>query len=99
MQMVCEFQCSQKVHAGDLRRMLPTKHGIWHAYPPGLRLYGWCPAQHAFVAVNGALEADTKAIRGLNDQKRDEVRQFIAAHHLQGTVVRGDIRAVFPDPH
>lgn len=96
LQMVCDFQCGQRVRAGDLRRMVPTKHGIWHMYPPGLRLYGWCPARHAFVAVTGATERDTKTDRRLNDVKRDEVRRFIVMHHLAETVVRGDIRVVFP---
>jgi hypothetical protein len=96
LQMVCDFQCDRYLHAGDIRRMLPTRHGIWHLYPPGLRVYGWCPMPHAFVAVTGALERDTKATRGLNDAKRNEVRRFIATNQLEQTIVRGDFLAVFP---
>jgi len=95
-QMVCEFQCSPRLHASDIRRMVPTRHGIWHLYPPGLRIYGWCPAKHAFVAVTGALERETKTINGLNDRKRDEVHRFIATNDLQETVVRGDFSVIFP---
>ncbi|MBI1776463.1 MAG: hypothetical protein HYR63_14045 [Proteobacteria bacterium] len=98
-QQLTAFRCDKKIHAGDLRRMMPTKKGVWHMYPPGLRIYGWCPAKHEFVAVTGALEADTKKPENsqLNDQKRKEVEGFIGAHRLQGTVLRGDFLAVFPN--
>jgi hypothetical protein len=96
LQMFCDFRCSERFHAGDLRRMLPNKKGIWKMHPPGLRIYGWCPQQHAFVAVTGALEKDSKTDKKLNDKKRDEVLAFIKANRLAGTVLMGDILAIFP---
>ena len=93
---LCDFRCSKRPPAGDLRRLTPTANGIWKMHPPGLRIYGWFPAQCSFVAVAAALEAETKADKGLNDQKLREVRDFIRAHGLQGTVLLGDILAVFP---
>jgi hypothetical protein len=96
--MLCDFRCAERCppHAGDLRRMTPTKKGIWKMHPPRLRIYGWCPAQHAFVAVTGALEAETKADKRLNDKKLNEVLDFIKKHGLQNTILRGDILAIFP---
>jgi hypothetical protein len=96
LQTLCDFRCMERFHCGDLRRLMPTSKGIWSMHAPGLRIYGWCPKQHQFVAVTGATEADTKKDRRLNDQKRQEVEQFIQRHQLTQTVLRGDILAVFP---
>jgi hypothetical protein len=95
-QMLCDFRCDQRVLYGDIKRMIPTAGGIWRIYPPGLRVYGWCPNQFEFAAVTGALEADTKKMRDLNNQKRNEVRDFLRKHGLMDTVLRGDFLAVFP---
>jgi hypothetical protein len=51
---------------------------------------------HAFVAVTGALEADSHSDKKLNDKKRDEVLGFIKTHKLEHLVLRGDNLAVFP---
>jgi|SRR5580700_8727542 hypothetical protein len=98
--MFCDFRCADHCppHAGDLKRMTPTKHGIWKMHPPQLRIYGWCPGQHQFIGVTAALESETKADRKLNDKKLNEVRDFIKKHRLERTVLRGDILAVFPHP-
>lgn len=96
LQSFCDFRCSLRVHHGDIRRMLPTRAGIWRMYPPGLRVYGWCPAPNTFVAVTAAIEADTKNVRQLNDRKRDEVLQFAWRTRLTGTILKGDYLAVFP---
>jgi hypothetical protein len=72
-QMFCDFRCSPRFPAGDLRQMLPTKKGVRKIHPPKMRIYGWCPAPHAFVAVTAAFETDTKKDKKLNGQKRDEV--------------------------
>ncbi len=77
--------------------MMPTKKGIWHMYPPGLRVYGWCPSRHAFIAVCGALEKDTKDDKKLNDVKRDEVLRFATQHGLAWTIQKGDFRDLFPN--
>jgi hypothetical protein len=95
-QMLCDFRCSPRFPAGDLRQMLPNKKGIRKMHPPKLRIYGWCPEPHAFVAVTPAFEADTKSDKELNDKKRDEVLSFIKTHKLEHLVLKGDNRAVFP---
>jgi hypothetical protein len=97
--MFCDFRCAEHcpAHAGDLKRMTPTKHGIWKMHPPKVRVYGWCPGTYQFIAVTAALESETKNDRILNDKKLKEVRDFIKKHGLENTVLRGDILAVFPN--
>jgi hypothetical protein len=95
-QMFCDFRCSERFSAGDLRRILPTKKGVWKMHPPRLRIYGWCPAPHSFVVVGGAFESDTKNDKKLNDKKRDDVLSFITANQLQQHVLIGDHLAIFP---
>jgi hypothetical protein len=96
VQMFCDFRCSPKFHHADLKRMVPTNKGVWHMYPAGLRIYGWCPAEHSFIAITGALEKDTKADVALNDAKRDEVLQFAFRHSLATTIQKGDFLDLFP---
>ena len=95
-QTFCDFRCSKIFPAGDLRQLMPVKHGVRKLHPPRLRIYGWCPAPDQFVAVAGALEAATKADKGLNDRKLEEVLEFIRRNKLEDTVLLGDNRAVFP---
>lgn len=98
--MLCDFRCAEHCpsHAGDLKRMTPTKHGIWKMHPPKMRVYGWCPGQFQFVGVTATLESETKADHKLNGAKMKEVRDFIQKHALQNTILRGDVLAVFPHP-
>jgi hypothetical protein len=93
----CDFRCSIRPPAGDLRRMIPNKHGIWKMHPFGLRVYGWFAAECTFVAVTAALESETKADKTLNNQKLHYVKAFIEDHGLQQTVEMGDILAIFPN--
>jgi hypothetical protein len=93
---LCDLRCLKNFHAGDLRRLMPTNKGLWSLHAPKLRVYGWCPGKHHFVAVTAALEADTKSDKTLNGKKRDEVQTFIKAHKLEETILRGDISVVFP---
>lgn len=93
---LCDVRCAARLGAGDLRRMLPTREGILSLHPPGLRLYGWCCAPHSLILVTGALETETKADRRLNDQRRDDVKTFTRRHGVGNTILRGDIRALFP---
>lgn len=95
-QMFCDFRCAERPRAGDIRRMLPTGNGIWKIHPPGLRVYGWVPAVHSFVAVTAALEAETKDDKDLNNAKMKCVQRFARKHSLEDTILRGDVRAVFP---
>jgi len=96
IQFLCDVRCAAKLGAGNLRRLMPTREGILSLHPPGLRLYGWCCAPHSLILVTGALESETKTDRRLNDLKRDEVRRFTRQHNVSHTILRGDIRALFP---
>jgi hypothetical protein len=95
-QMFCDFRCDERVHYADLKRMLPTKAGIWHMYPPGLRVYGWCPEIHSFVAVAAAVETATKLDLHLNDRKRDTFLHFAQRQGLADTIRKGDNLVLFP---
>jgi hypothetical protein len=97
-QIFCDYRCSQRPGAGDLRWMMPNKKGVWKLHPAKTRIYGWAPKLDCLVIVCGARESDTKdKTKGsVNDQKRDEVLAFIKAHKL--SVKLGDILAVFPPP-
>jgi hypothetical protein len=95
-QTFSDFRCSERPHAGDLRRLTPTRHGVWKMHPPRLRVYGWFPIVRTFIVVGGALESETKADKTLNNRRMKEVRDFIQVHRLEKHIVRGDIRAVFP---
>jgi hypothetical protein len=92
----CEFRCAPSFPAGELRQMIPNATGVRKLHPPKLRIYGWCPGAHQFVAVMAALEIDTKTDKSLNSKKMDEVLAFIRTHHLEQHVLKGDNRAVFP---
>ena len=92
----CEFRCANLFPAGTLRQVMPVKDGVRKLHPPKLRIYGWCPGQHQFVAVTGALESDTKLDKNLNDKKRDDVLQFIRRNGLEETILFGDNLVVFP---
>jgi hypothetical protein len=96
LQAFCDFRCERHYHAGDLRRMMPTSKGVWSMHAPGLRIYGWCPRKHAFVAVTFATEKQTKSDKRLNDEMRKCVETFIKKNKLGATVLRGDINENFP---
>lgn len=93
-QMFAEFRCSERPAGGDLHRVMPTKHGVWKMQPAKLRIYGWFHTPKQFVAISGATEPDTKAIKGLNDAKLREVLEFAKRHGLEGTILRGDHIAI-----
>ncbi|MBN9086985.1 MAG: hypothetical protein J0J01_08765 [Reyranella sp.] len=93
-QYFIEFRCDDVLHA-TLRRMMPNKKGVWKMHPPGLRVYGWVPAPHQFIAVCAALETDTHSDKTLNDKRREEVRDFIKKHHVT-EIVYGDFLHAFP---
>ena len=95
-QMLRDFRCAKRPGAGDLRRMEPTKKGVWTMRPTKLRLYGWVPAPHSFVIVDWAYETETKDDKSLNDKKRDAVLMFIKTSKLENTKQLGDILALFP---
>lgn len=94
--MLCDLRCAAKPAPGEIRRMIPDRAGVWTARPPKLRLYGWWARGPEFVVISGALEADTKADRNLNNRKRDEVIDFARSNGLEATMLKGDVRAIFP---
>lgn len=91
-----DLRCAMRPAASGFHRMIPTKHGIWKAHPPSLRVFGWCYAPYSFVAVSAALEIDLKAKQGLYKAHMQGVRDFISTCGLHSTVLRGDHRAIFP---
>jgi hypothetical protein len=95
-QIFCDFRCSKRPSAGDLKRMRPTSKGVWKLHPAAVRVYGWCPKPQSFVAVTLALKTATLADQKLSNVKRDQVSTFIKTNKLQSFVLRGDINAVFP---
>lgn len=94
-QFFIDFRCNSRIHADDLRRMMPTKEGVWSLHPPMLRVYGWVPRQHSFVAVWAEFEAATKADKTLNDRCRDRVLTFLKRHKIT-EIVYGDFTHAFP---
>jgi hypothetical protein len=95
-QLFCDFGCSERPPAGDVRRMIPTGRGIISVHAPGLRVYGWSAPPGHLVAICAALESDTKANKRLNDRKRDNVLAFALAHDLMATIKKGNLYELFP---
>jgi hypothetical protein len=94
-QFFVDFRCNDRVHADDLRRMLPTGTGVWSMRPPMLRVYGWVPRPHSVVAVCAAFEQATKSDPALNDKCRNSVLEFIKRHGVT-EIIYGDFRDAFP---
>jgi hypothetical protein len=100
-QLFCDLRCAERPGAGDLKRMVPTKIGIWKLHPAKTRLYGWAPKKECIAVVTGALEVETKdktRENELNNEKRDQVLHFIKSNGLKKHVALGDILAIFPPP-
>jgi hypothetical protein len=95
-QTFCDFRCAKRPLVGDLRRVQPTKKGIWKIHSPGLRIVGWVPFPHAFVAVKGAFVSDTHGPPAKMDQLVSDVLAFAQRHKLSETIKMGDSRALFP---
>ncbi|WP_324695457.1 hypothetical protein [Novosphingobium sp. RL4] len=98
-QTLADFRCDERVLVGELNRVVPTKRGVWKIHSPGLRLFGWVPSVHEFVAVGAALAAD---VHGPNSAVKIHVQQvltFARTHRLEGTIKMGDRRALFPPPN
>lgn len=95
--MLIDFRCADRPPgASELRRMIPTKHGVWKAHPPGARLFGWVPEPGSLVIVSGEREAIIKTNRPLYEQHLKGVMDFQKLHGLESWIVRGDYRAIFP---
>lgn len=99
-QLFTDYRCDPRaLRHGDLKRMQPTKEGVWRIHPPGLRVFGWVAAQQTFVAVRAVLEADLKDGTLSYDDQRDAVLAFARTHDLEHTIIRGDYLAIFPPNH
>ncbi len=95
--MFTDFRCGERALGhSEIKRMNPTSSGVWEMHPPGLRVFGWCPEPHAFVAVSLAIVEDLKADSKLYDKHRDGVIAFAKAQGLSSTLTLGDYRALFP---
>lgn len=92
-----DFRCGEKAIGNDqLKRLMPTTKGVWEMHPPGLRVFGWCPAPYEFVAVSVAIVEDLKADHDLYNQHRDGVLAFAKRHDLSSTITLGDYSVLFP---
>lgn len=97
-QAFADFRCNARPIVGDMRRVIPVHQRVWKIVSPGLRIFGWVPAPHAFVAVCAADAADTHGTGGgaVTAQKMQDVLNFAAAHDLTGAMLGGDHLACFP---
>lgn len=93
-QFFIEFRCEAEMHA-DLRRIMPTSKGVWAMHPPLLRVYGWVPEPHSFVAITACFEDEAKKDKSLPDDRRDLVLEFLKQHQV-GDIVYGDFTHAFP---
>lgn len=96
LQAFADFRCDARPLAGDLHRVIPTSDGIWKFHPVGLRVFGWVPAPHAFVAVRIGRTEDCHGPRSIANALRKDVLAFAIRHGLQGTIQPGDASALFP---
>lgn len=94
---LAELRCAERPPGADeLRRLTPTRSGIWKLHPPGARLYGWFAKPHTLILVGGATEKETKLNKSRNASEMKNVSAFIAKHDFKAHIVRGDYRAVYP---
>lgn len=96
LQAFCDFRCSLRPLVGDLNRLMPTSLGVWSMHCPGLRIFGWVPAPHQFVAVNFARDEHCHKPNSIVAQCQKAVLQFARQHHLDHTISKGDRLALFP---
>lgn len=92
-----DLRCAERPSVSDFHRMIPNREGVWKCHPPTLRIFGWCYAPFGFAPVAAALERDLKAAPELYEESKKKVLRFMLKHGLEGTVMRGDHRAVFPN--
>jgi hypothetical protein len=94
-QTFCDFRCDRRPLVGDLHRVQPTRKGVWKIHSPGLRVFGWVPDPHGFVAVTAAFSKDTHGPQSVVDQSIAKVIAFAKQHKLHETFVRRDRSALF----
>ena len=97
-QTFCDFRCAARPLVGDLDRIRPTNNGIWSLHSPCVRVFGWVPAPHRFVAVYAAHVEDCHGPASVVDEMRGKVLAFAGRHGLRDTIHLGDKLALFPQP-
>jgi len=63
------------MHINDFQQIKPSGVAVYEMKTTDVRIYGWFPARRVFIAVEGALKADTK-IGGTVDAIRKRVTAF-----------------------
>lgn len=95
-QAFCDHMCSAKgLGHGDLKRVSPTREGIWKIHSIGLRTFGWCLESGDFVVVCGGLIGDVKGPPPLYDVYKQKCLDFAKAESLEQTITLGDYLAIF----
>lgn len=89
--------CARRPCVGDMKRLEPTKNGLWKAHPPTLRVFGWCYAKDSFVGITAALEVEIKDRENTITYKSEtsKVESFIKKHNLEHTILRGGHLDIF----
>jgi hypothetical protein len=95
-QMFSDFRCHVRPLTGDMNRVQPTRKGVWKMHCPGLRVYGWVPEPHSFVAVTFALIEDAHGPNSLTNDKVKTVLKYANDNALDKTIMFGDRIALFP---
>lgn len=95
-QTFADFRCDERVLVGDLNRLAPNGKGLWKIHSPGLRVFGWVPAIHEFLAVSIDFTAHTHGPASTVKANMKAVEVFARKHRLTETILRGDRLALFP---
>lgn len=93
---LADFRCLTRPPVGDMRRVQPTKNGVWSIHTRGLRIFGWIAQANAFVAVT---YEHTEACHGkgsLVSARCAAVLAFAKKYKLTSTIRLGDANALFP---
>ncbi len=94
-QTLADFRCDDHPLVGELNRVRPTKKGIWKMHCPGLRVYGWAPDLHSFVAVTAAFSEDAHGRDSVTDKMVKEVLDFARKYELNNTIQYGARNELF----
>ena len=97
-QTFCDFRCDLRPLVGDLNRVMPTAKGVWKIHSPGLRVFGWVPGPHSFVAIKAAFVAETHGKNSTTKQMTADVLHFAKENDLLKTIMTGDRSALFQTP-
>lgn len=93
---LADFRCLQRPGGADIKRLMPTKKGVWSLHARGLRIFGWITEASAFVAVT---YEHTEACHGrgsLVEARLADVLAFAEKYKLASTIQYGDLLALVP---